>query len=1748
MGIRRSHPAQRAESGRTIGPALRLALLLGLGASGLSCGAGSVAGISATISDPENLPAEVVAASVASSKSAPLIVRFTLSDPNGDDGRALLEFAVDDGSGPGAFQPMTLTSGRVGQKVDQGPFVEQDVPTNLNALATSDQGVEHLRLWDWPADLFPGQDPGEFQLFPTQSGIVVRVSSVQGDPGNFEVLSERSVSGVTVGNHAPTIVVGADTPSLPELYDEITGIVGGALEIADASVDGDPSISLEQVDVNIQYAVVPTQEELVAKFDIEDPEDEAAVQAAVAAELALLGEGDWNNIIPVGDDAPPSGFTFEGVPVSGGPSGAKVSFAWDVDAHEFAQDPGSPLNLKDQRRGVVLRFQVRERKDLEVGDLVVLESPSNPETDPVVFSESFFSQAFTVDNNDVPIATIGAGAFSLDPDQRRGIPVPFRVSDGESQDTVAVLQWKLASQTAYPEAPATRAALEAALADPDQRRSAQLCTEVPRSFRSTLWPVADSGDEAFLPSLVAEDFGAHYPPGPGGQSGIIGEELQILRTHTRLEPHGAEFTSSNPVDLSNLIDVVALGDGLEAIALRNNGFGSWGLVRFVIATGENVQSMGPFLSGTPGALALTPDGDSVLVGTHVGESLQVERVDLVAGSAGVPVPIGGTSLGPGIDASVRDLIALADGEALVTAGDALVSVCPAGTASLLRGLQTPAGLALDPTVPRQVYLAERSWAPPGGGPSDGRVTRVDLDELSHKPVPLFGLVGPSGLALEAGRSVLLVVAEDGFEQKVYAVPLGAGDEALPARISGGFQGGVGGLSVGANGLRLLALPSAGDLAVGGGVDQRRTIVAWDAAQARASVAPAFDPPLSDLQPPTFVLERRVQGRFLPSAPPGEEAVEYPFVWDSRDVAAGGDVQLRLVPYDSVDGQMGVTSDSGAARPISAELDSGLAVLPASDLANPGGAVNTPLTRLRSGDVDGDGAVDLLVGFRRSNDGTALKGGIAILPRNTEGEMPAYEFSPESLDVLLGSPVAGLPSGSESIDDCIDFDLADLDGDGDVDVLGAFEGTLFNPGGVVEPIFVDQGLAVWSGSETGLAPTPSAVEIDTPGERPSGLRLADMDGDGLPEALSSDSDGNALHVHAVDLESAEFTLLSSVTHPLLVQPEDVTAADVDCDGFLDLVAPSRDGLGKLLIFERNPAFLGSVEFDTPTAVDSLSELGEDDRPESVDVGDINSDGRPDVVVANFGTRTLSVHVQAAASPLVFQAPLLAGGAEGFALSPPRDVRIVDVDGDDRLDLATANGVRLSVFTQRRGGSFEPELAFADPALHLSVIVPCTSVEVADLDGDGDVDLAAAVNLIFDELTQVSGLAIFEQSNAGDFPSISSDFIQSAQLEAPAAAGGGDFDGDGDLDLVAAFSEFGALLPQTSPTVFVSAPESIVVLETPPEYPGTLIEGKQRDVRAALLADINSDGLPDAVTANRVGNNLGLFFQNADGSYGQPGNIGQRLADVVLGDNDSFEASDGLGPIGVQVADLDGDSRLDLISAMGGLDLGGGLTASRLYAFLQSGPMGGSEPFVYAERKLFPPTKGSLDFDAPQDFAVADVIKGDGQLEIISVNQGTANNITAVGLQGGQLGLRGLAAGVVAESVAAADLNGDGTADVLAAATGRLELFTDFPAPAVTSGFSLLAPELEDPTDLALGDVDQDGDLDVVVADEDANRILVFVQMADGTLRLDDAEPITDVSGPRSLSVIDIDGDGDLDILVANEGEVTGEGLGLFYGGH
>ncbi len=319
--------------------------------------------------------------------------------------------------------------------------------------------------------------------------------------------------------------------------------------------------------------------------------------------------------------------------------------------------------------------------------------------------------------------------------------------------------------------------------------------------------------------------------------------------------------------------------------------------------------------------------------------------------------------------------------------------------------------------------------------------------------------------------------------------------------------------------------------------------------------------------------------------------------------------------------------------------------------------------------------------------------------------------------------------------------ADLDGDGDQDLAVANVG----PDNVT--ILRNNGV----GNFVQPATSPEAT-----GLTPNQVVAADFDGDGDQDLATANGSSNNVTILRNN-GTGNFFQPASSPEAVGDTPQSLAAADFDGDGDQDLAVPNEDS-NHVTILRNN----GAGNFFQPAAGPEPAGAS----PQSVAAADLDGDGDPDLAIANEDSDDVTVLLHVGAGNFVQdRIPAAVGDA-------PHSVAAADLDGDGDQDLAFAHPNSDNVTVLKNNGS----AAFGQPATSPEAAGDGpVSVAAADFDGDGDRDLAVA-NRNSDNAT------ILANNGVGNFfqPATSPEPVGGDPFSVAAA----DLDGDGDPDLAIA----------------------------------------------------------------------------------------------------------------------------------------------------------------------------------------------------------------------------------------------------------------------------------------------------------------------------------------------------------------------------
>ena len=613
----------------------------------------------------------------------------------------------------------------------------------------------------------------------------------------------------------------------------------------------------------------------------------------------------------------------------------------------------------------------------------------------------------------------------------------------------------------------------------------------------------------------------------------------------------------------------------------------------------------------------------------------------------------------------------------------------------------------------------------------------------------------------------------------------------------------------------------------------------------------------------------------------------------------------------------------------------------------------------------------------------------------------------------------------------------------------------------------------------------------------------------PFGSRSLSTGNSIFLAALDYNSAGRNTRS------------VAAADLNNDGSLDLV--TADECNGNCTSGSVSVFLGNGDGTFQPAV-NYSSGGVDAT--SVAIGDVNGDGRRDVVVVNTCADSNcpngSVSVLLGNGDGTFQPAVnySSGGVDATS------VAIGDVNGDAKPDVVVVNTCAdsncpngsVSVLLGNGDGTFQAAVAYNSGGQN------ATFVAVGDLNGDGKLDLAVTNQCVTNSNCSNGVVSVLLGKGDGTFNSAVNYGATGTYSNSVAI---GDINGDGHPDLTVS--------NQCNNSNQCSIGSLSVLLGIGDGTFQAAVDYASGGENAAAIAltDINGDGKLDLLVANEVDSNGNWM----DGS----------VASVLLGNGDgTFQpaVSYGSGEVEgsfIAFADVNGDGKPDVIMANACSD-NYTCTTGAVSVLLGNG-----------DGTL----RGGIDYNsngwASYSVAIADV-NGDGKPDLLLANQcassGSCANGTASVLLGNgdgtfQPGVSYNSGGQNAFAVAAVDVNGDGKLDLLLVnectnncANGSVSVLLGNGdgtfQPAVSYGSAGLYAY-----SLAVGDVNGDGKPDLIISNQCNNNnscsngvVSVLLGNGDGTFQA--AVPYnTGAIQAFSVAVADVNGDGKLDVVVANQ---------------
>ena len=560
------------------------------------------------------------------------------------------------------------------------------------------------------------------------------------------------------------------------------------------------------------------------------------------------------------------------------------------------------------------------------------------------------------------------------------------------------------------------------------------------------------------------------------------------------------------------------------------------------------------------------------------------------------------------------------------------------------------------------------------------------------------------------------------------------------------------------------------------------------------------------------------------------------------------------------------------------------------------------------------------------------------------------------------------------------------------------------------------------------------------------------------------------------------------------------------------------------------------------------------PMSTALGDLNGDGKPDMIIGNRGDFTISVYLNTTTAGST--TPTFSTKTDFTTLTGPIGTAIADFNGDGKPDICcTTVGGSLSVFlnTMSSGASTptfsaavnfavegdphtviaedmnfdgKPDLVtcnFSSPQYNVSVLFNLTApgastpaftlpdiidtspgqslIAAGDVNGDGLTDIVAA-NYTTDSVCVMLNVCL-----PGDTTAY---FVGTQHYNIGAVCSGifiSDINNDGLNDITAVSntsSTLIVLINQTDCGTYIcefSAPHTQAIGGAP---------------YSLTMKDLNLDGKPDASIANFTDAKVSVLLNITTPGAATP--AFETKADYAAGTNPVFVTSD----------DLNGDYKPDLAVV--------NYSSNSVSVFINTTAIGVSTPSFSVKTDISSSSNYSIVVRDFNDDGKPDVATANDTNNSISVyfNTTLPGGITPTFVSGGDF-----PSGDLPDYITFADFNNEQNPDLITANfdDNTVSVFFNKTAPGSTTADFLDRVDFpaDGPLGIGTGDLNGDGLIDFAVSNYNTDLVSVYMNYTDPGSPVTQFRASTNFAtglGPRPVEIADFNGDGKPDIVVGN----------------
>lgn len=363
---------------------------------------------------------------------------------------------------------------------------------------------------------------------------------------------------------------------------------------------------------------------------------------------------------------------------------------------------------------------------------------------------------------------------------------------------------------------------------------------------------------------------------------------------------------------------------------------------------------------------------------------------------------------------------------------------------------------------------------------------------------------------------------------------------------------------------------------------------------------------------------------------------------------------------------------------------------------------------------------------------------------------------------------------------VSIGLGDFDGDGKTDIASG----IYSIGAV--SVIRNTG-SVGSFSFTDSYDFSTGTAINT------ALKVADIDSDGKLDIVVTNENTNKIYVFRNTSTPGTITFEPKVEFSVGAKPVNLTIVDFNKDGKLDVATANKDG--KTVTVLENKSSVGSINFTTAQTITLTY------APYDIDAGDIDNDGKIDLVVA-LNTNKFGIIPNNTAITINFGTVIEKSGPWY-----PKSIGLCDLDNDGKLDVVVGVYNSISLFQNLSTGAGNFNIASQVDFTHEKSVY---DISFGDLDGDNKKEIVTMGS--FDTYK----VNVYKNNHiSGNFVATSFEhFIYGKGTDNARKIQVGDIDGDGKPEISVANHGNDEIL------ILHNKQDPVANISTPPLPPGNL----------------------------------------------------------------------------------------------------------------------------------------------------------------------------------------------------------------------------------------------------------------------------------------------------------------------------------------